>query len=634
MQQPVESSIRFGRYLLVEKLGQGGFAEVWRALVPGQADNVVIKILLPERMRSVQARELFVQEARLYKHLRHPNIVEVMEYGVHNGRYYMAMELVDGPSLHKVLARCFRAGMRIPTRLALHLVSEVAQALQYAHRVTDGSGESLQVVHLDVTPANVLVRRDGRVKLTDFGLARARLDDAATTEEAPGRGTPSYMAPEVILKRGADGRSDVFSLGVVLMELLTVTPLYARDEALETMRAVLHTDIAEVLPKHPEIDASLHPLLERALSRAPAGRFSSARVFSEQLAQQIEARGGAPSPSDVATFLRVLSKAAPSGATVRPPPNRRNGKHSPRYRLRAATGGHFGPLTQQNLRKLIQAHAVAPDEPVSVDGGVWRPLAALTELKSSVSKLLEDGGAATTAERGAIRPGGVVRQIVRLAASRAEVRLRLTGVSTRKELCLAGSRVVHVTSSDRRELLGEMLVELGFLDRQALDDVLRELGGRRRLLGQELLDRGLVEARTLDALLAAQLRQKLVTACEWVDGEYAVLKGRTDNWPSPPPPALVPAMLEGLRRSVTTEEVEEYLRALGPRPLRLSASAIEELKRMGLGSREEGRLRGLVTRPRTYRVITQQLGEAFREGHSMRLMLYFLHQVGYLTQTR
>ncbi|MGH7272452.1 MAG: serine/threonine-protein kinase, partial [Polyangiaceae bacterium] len=230
----------FGRYRLLERLGQGGMAEVYRAKsygVEGFEKILVIKLILPEFARSPDFVAMFIHEAKLAVRLSHPNIVQVFDLGKAPSEpsdggeprdvYYMAMEHVHGLDLALVLAPSRRQEIPLPIPMGVFVAAEVAKGLDHAHRRRDEQMRPLGIVHRDVSPQNVLVSFEGEVKVTDFGIAKARgtlvsLDGSATSE-APAelKGKFSYMSPEHVAGEPVDGRSDLFSLATVLYELVT-----------------------------------------------------------------------------------------------------------------------------------------------------------------------------------------------------------------------------------------------------------------------------------------------------------------------------------------------------------------------------------------------------------------------------
>lgn len=253
-----------GRYELADVIGVGGVAEVVRAAVVGAGDfrkPVVIKRLRAELRDDPELQAAFAREAQLAQRFQHANVVAVLDLGDDDGRPYIVMELVDGCSLQRLLEH--RGRERVPVALALHVAQQIAAALQYVHGLRDDDGAPSQLVHRDVTPGNVLLSKDGAVKLTDFGIARTR---AGGNDTLPGliKGTPLYLSPEQAAGRPLDGRSDVYALGLVLRRMI------AGDGALDghdaDLRHLIEHATEPALRDRCDIDgfvAALQPLIAR-----------------------------------------------------------------------------------------------------------------------------------------------------------------------------------------------------------------------------------------------------------------------------------------------------------------------------------------------------------------------------------
>jgi class 3 adenylate cyclase/tetratricopeptide (TPR) repeat protein/tRNA A-37 threonylcarbamoyl transferase component Bud32 len=280
----------FGKYELLERIATGGMAEVFLARsfgVAGFEKRLVIKRIRPEYAEDPRFREMFVHEARIAVWLNHPNVVQVYELDRVGHHLYMAMEHLHGRDLTR-LVRSFRALERkIPLPVAVAIVAEVCRGLAYAHARTDGQGQLLGLVHQDVSPHNVLVTFAGEVKLVDFGIARlmntAEVAPPAEGTERPGGGKYAYMSPEQARGEPIDHRSDLFSTGIVLWELIVGKRLFQDPDPAEKLRRVREAVIPHPSEFGAPIDAALWAILERALARSPAARYPSAAVFEEDL---------------------------------------------------------------------------------------------------------------------------------------------------------------------------------------------------------------------------------------------------------------------------------------------------------------------------------------------------------------
>lgn len=267
----------FGKYQLLKRLGSGGMAEVFLAREPlaaGLAKLLVIKKIQPALAEEPEFRAMFEDEAKIAVNLNHPNVVQTFGYGQLGGIYYLVMEYVEGLDLLSLIAAARTMGRRFPPGLSAYVIQQVSKGLDYAHRKTDEFGEPLGIVHRDVSPQNILVSHDGAVKVFDFGIARARgaKDDAGVV-----KGKLAYMSPEQAGGLPVDRRSDVFSAGIVLYELLTGRSPFAGLRGRRAVEAVLAADFPRPRDVAPEVPAELEAVVLQAMALAPEDRYQAAR---------------------------------------------------------------------------------------------------------------------------------------------------------------------------------------------------------------------------------------------------------------------------------------------------------------------------------------------------------------------
>jgi eukaryotic-like serine/threonine-protein kinase len=262
-------------------------AEVWLARsfgVAGFEKRIVIKRILPGLARSPRFVRLFVQEARITAGLVHPNIVQIFELGRVGDDHYIAMEHVHGRDLTQVGRLLRQREERVPVALAVHIASSLLRGLAYAHALTDATGRPLHLVHRDVSPHNVMVGFQGDVKLFDFGIARLLGDkELAEGTGRPGGGKFAYMSPEQATGEPADRRSDIYSAGIVLYEMLVGHRLFGDPEPKEKLRRVQTADVPDPRIERPEVTDGLWHVLQRMLARDPEQRFSRAEEAEEAL---------------------------------------------------------------------------------------------------------------------------------------------------------------------------------------------------------------------------------------------------------------------------------------------------------------------------------------------------------------
>ncbi len=260
-------------------------AEVWRGeahFPDGHIQPVAIKRVLPMLAGNSLYRRMLEDEARIGMMLRHPNIVRVFDGREARGSYLLIMELVDGPSLRDLLRRQQRQVGAVPIRAALHIARELAHALAYTHEAIDEWGRELCIVHRDVSPHNVLIGKDGTVKLMDFGLANS---SANLTDRDPGMigGKFGYVSPELILEQRSTHLLDLFALGVMLWECLTGSRLFQGQDDDDTIRNVARCQVPPASSFNPEVSDELDQVLAVLLARDPAARYQSARELGADL---------------------------------------------------------------------------------------------------------------------------------------------------------------------------------------------------------------------------------------------------------------------------------------------------------------------------------------------------------------
>jgi serine/threonine-protein kinase len=277
---------RFGRYLLFDKIGEGGMARIFLSRVTGDLGGerlVVVKEILPLLAASADMSRLLVEEAKLCAGLSHKNIVQVTDLGRDHGRLYIAMEYVEGLDLRELLRGCSQKRVPLPVEFSLFIVGEVLRALDYAHRRRGDDGRPLGIVHRDVSPSNVLLSVEGEVKLCDFGIARVLTSLGDVPDEAI-QGKAGYMSPEAARGDTVDARSDVFAVGIVLWELLAGQRLYrsgaGRKGALDQAReAAIPELVSRGYPDEPQ----LFGIVAKALAKDPAERYASAQAMLDDL---------------------------------------------------------------------------------------------------------------------------------------------------------------------------------------------------------------------------------------------------------------------------------------------------------------------------------------------------------------
>jgi TonB family protein len=306
---PAATADRFGQYEILERIASGGMAELFRARfrgVEGFQKIVAIKKILPNIASDEEFLTMFADEAKLAAQLNHPNIVHIFDLGrIESGGYFIAMEHVDGRDLRSILHLARDTGLRVPIPLAVSIAAKIAAALDYAHRRRGDDGSDLSIVHRDVSPPNILVSTDGDIKLCDFGIAKAA-SKVSRTETGALKGKVPYMSPEQAWGKAVDQRSDIYSLGAVLFEMLAGRKLFRGDSDLDVLEKVRAGDVVAPSGLNPEVPPTLDAAVLKALAREPDDRYASASDLLRDLEAVLRTYEPAPSSADLAVYVRHL----------------------------------------------------------------------------------------------------------------------------------------------------------------------------------------------------------------------------------------------------------------------------------------------------------------------------------------
>ena len=296
------------RYTITERLDHGGMAEVFRGVaesMEGFKKSVAIKRILPNLTKNDKFVAMFLDEARLSLFLQHANIVQVFDISkTPDNAYFLVMEFVDGCNLKGLIERQKQRGKRMEPAHAIHIVTECCKALNYAHTLEHPeTNEALGIVHRDVSPPNILLSKNGEIKLVDFGLAKASSQIEATD---PGvvKGKFSYLSPEAASAQPVDHRADVFAVGIILWELLTTRRLFYGDTDYQTVELVRQARIPSIAALNPEIEPELEAVVRKALAKDPEDRYQNAADFGDALTQFLFSRRMKVSSRDIAILVK------------------------------------------------------------------------------------------------------------------------------------------------------------------------------------------------------------------------------------------------------------------------------------------------------------------------------------------
>jgi len=294
MAATAQAAQKFGKYTLVAKLATGGMAEIFLARLQGAAGFeklVVIKRILPHLAKDQALTSMFLAEANIAAQISHPNVCQVFELGEIDGRYFIAMEYLEGVPLACFRRRDLYPGM-IDPRLVAGLGVQACEGLHHAHNLKRPDGTPFEVVHRDVSSNNLFATTDGVVKVLDFGIAKIQ-DASVKTSTGSMKGTYAYMAPEQLRGERLDRRTDVFAMGIVLWELFSRKHLFKRETDFLTFQAITTEPIPDVCELRPDVPPALGMVIAKALARNRDDRFPTARALGEALVAAVVPIGGA-----------------------------------------------------------------------------------------------------------------------------------------------------------------------------------------------------------------------------------------------------------------------------------------------------------------------------------------------------
>src|SRR5687767_1283342 len=295
--------VAFGKFYLLGLIARGGMAEVYRArMQQGPKQLLAVKVMRPQLAREARFIDMFHREGKLAMMLQNRCIVETVEIGQSEGRHYITMEYIGGRDLTQVLRRCQESQQRIPVPHAVYIAARIAEGLHFAHTLAGPDGRPLNIVNRDVSPSNVRLSYDGDVKLLDFGIAQALMK--FTSEIGILKGKFSYMSPEQIRGMPLDARTDVFSAGIILHEMLTTEKLFRGDTEFALMEKVRKAEVPPPSNFNRRVTSELDAICQRALARDVADRYQTAA----QLAADLDAliAGYRFDPKELRQFIRQL----------------------------------------------------------------------------------------------------------------------------------------------------------------------------------------------------------------------------------------------------------------------------------------------------------------------------------------
>ena len=299
--------IRFGKYLILDKIATGGMAELFRAKitsVEGFEKLVAIKKILPNLTQDSNLVDMFIDEAKLAAMLTHQNIVQIYDLGSMEGAYFIAMEYIHGKDLRVLSNKSKEKGLPLPLEYALYITCRICSGLDYSHNLKDFQGNPLKLIHRDISPQNILVTYEGEVKIVDFGIAKAA-KKTADTREGLIKGKLAYMSPQQAAGKTIDHRSDIFSTGILLYEMITGVRLFEGDD-LKILDRVRKADFQLAETIFSDLPAEVSEILHRALAKTPSRRYKSCVAMLADLEECLSSFAVRPRAEGLSHYMKAL----------------------------------------------------------------------------------------------------------------------------------------------------------------------------------------------------------------------------------------------------------------------------------------------------------------------------------------
>jgi len=558
-----------GPYLLGDRLGLGGMAEVYvahRAGPRGFAKRFAVKRILPELAMDARFVAMFCDEARICAALCHPNIVQVVDFGESQGQLFMAMEFVDGVSLARLLRTVSARHERFPRGIALHIAHEVLRGLAFAHDAHDEQGRPFGIVHRDVSPGNVLIGRAGEIKLGDFGIVRSEFVDRRTY---PGelKGKVGYMSPEQVMGTEVDPRSDLFTVGILLAEMLLARPLFSGQNEFEILTNIYEANLS-VLDRHSaELPESVLDTLRKALARDASQRFQNATEFGgalRDIARELDMPLGDAEivpwlsglgilPSRSGTHERLLQAQAEQAAEA-----------ADTSSIRGMDIGAAQSSPAQSGERLAQ-QALRPVRPPRFG----EPLTRIASWRSALDRM-------------------TLPAVLHAVAARGETGLLVARSERReKHFYFVDGELRAARSTEHSELLGTRLLRAGRISEQDLADSLAACKASGHSLGEELVARGIVRASSLLRELIEQVEARFNELFAWHDGTLWFVPAVRELQLEIKAPSLLPALVtHAIREAYTDDELALWFARAGKLPVAPGPARQVDPTKLGLSLAE------------------------------------------------
>jgi serine/threonine protein kinase len=620
-----------GRYELIERIGHGGMAEVYKARLPGPngfSKTVVVKRILPRLLDDRMVQDMFVEEAKIAAAADHDNIAKVFELGrTDDGRFFMVMEYLSGIDMELLLRGAAQRTLRVPMWFSIQVVCEVLEALSYVHSLVDDEGRPRNVIHRDVTPSNIFVTFLGAVKLSDFGIAHFS-GKAQTTQAGQLKGKLAYMSPEQLNARTIDQRSDLFTVGVVLWEALTQQRLFGKLNEMQAMLAICDDARRKPSELEPEIPPELDRIALKALACDRDQRYATAAEFQADLLECMAQIRGPVRTADITRITRVLlGREEPdidtlhqsSATTIAPDPSasfllqldtdaREKLKEERKaaiesvdidyeedredatiplraidlhreFWVKSPGSGPQGPMPYEAARERL-IDAASNDSPISIsaDQSKWMDLRRFSDLSGQDFAIETPFGASTITLAGSLEQRSLTALFGLLARDRPNGTLSIANVETEQwyEIHIANGQPIGVNTNVPGMQMPGLLVAKKMMHPTDIVRWIHTIVKTGKAGVDAARDEGLT---ALDR--ETFLTERMTGLFKWKKGEYTFQRLQEPRSGTPFAPSLLALLPQLIESSISEAELRKRIGDRLDKPLEPSwrfADAVAEMK--------------------------------------------------------
>lgn len=580
---------RLGEYELLRLIATGMTSEVYEARRMGPrgfSRRVALKRVLPQLASDLRFVRTFCDEARVHAGLDHPNLVAVLDFGEQAGELYMAMEYVDGTTLAEVMGT---TGQRrvVPLAPALRIAREILSGLAHVHAATDSNGVALGLVHRHVAPGNVLLGTSGEVKLTDFGIVRSA---AAETRTLPGelRGKLGYVSPEQAMGARVDGRSDLFSVGVLLAEMLIGAPLFPGKTELEVLTQLHVGDLGSLQEFGQHLPSAVHASLRRFLAQRPIERVADASEALQEIDRLVSSFGAFIGQVELAEYFANHGVPVQVSATrIRAQGSVPEAEPEASYRVRRPGGTIIGPLSLAHLLEMVATARAGLDSEVSRNRGPFMPVSATAEIGRIAARSAYrffDPVALIASERHPLSPGIAARQLLILARRRRTGLVCIRSGMVQRRFYFVDGALVASSSTEPEELFGRLVTERHSIPTESVERAIEHGFRNGRALGPALIHAGLLDQAQVLAIARLQCVRRIARSLAQAEGELFFVEGARAGEIERPvdPPGGMRAIVEGIRIGANPEHIRQALAPAAREVLTLCSQHLGLFAELGL----------------------------------------------------